>query len=122
MQLKDRAQRGHLLTGVGARKQAVGNTTVATPGSVSRLDTAGVQNKSAGPKNRARNRTQKALLLLALFCGPLCGLLCPVSVVLFSGAVLLSLSAFLRRSLGGFYCAGLSFPLFHGRRPRNRAL
>ena len=74
------------------------------------------------PENRARNRTRKALLLLALFCGPLCGLLCPVSVVLFSGAVLLSLSSVLRGSLGGFYCAGLFFPLFHGRRPRNRAL
>ena len=36
-----------------------------------------------GPENRARNRTRKVLLLLALFCGPLCGLLCPVSVVLF---------------------------------------
>ena len=36
------AQRGHLLTGAGARQRAVGNARVATPGSVSRLDTAGV--------------------------------------------------------------------------------
>ena len=73
------------------------------------------------PENRARNRTRKALLLLALSCGPLCGLLRLVSVVLFSGVVLLSLSAVLRGLLSGF-CACLSFPSFHGRRPKNRAL
>ena len=43
------AQRGHLLTGVGARQQAVGNARVVTQGPVSRLDTAGVQ-EGADPR------------------------------------------------------------------------
>ena len=64
------AQRGHLLTGVGARKQAVGNTTVATPGSVSRLDTAGVQKKGAVPRTAQETGLEKLCSCLRFSAAP----------------------------------------------------
>ena len=64
------AQRGHLLTGVGARKHAVGNTTVATPGSVSRLDTAGVQNKGAAPRTAQETGLEKLCSCLRFSAAP----------------------------------------------------
>ena len=115
------AQRGHLLTGVGARKQAVGNTTVATPGSVSRLDTAGVQNKGAGPRTAQETGLEKLCSCLRFSAAPcvafcvLCRWFCfPVRFC----CPCLPFCA----GCCGFYCACLSSPLFHGHRPKNRAL
>ena len=68
-------QRGHLLTGVRARQQAVGNTTVATPGSVSRLDTAGVQNKGAAPRTAQETGLEKLCSCLRFPAAP-CAAFC----------------------------------------------
>ena len=72
-----------------------------------------MQNKGAAPRT-AKKLDSKALLLLALFCGPLCGLLCPVSVVLFSSFVVpVCVSA---RVAGWFLLCG-SFLPFVSRAP-----
>ena len=74
------AQRHHLLTGVGARQQAVGNARVATPGSVFRLDTAGVSRKGADPRTALEKQVSKTSLLLA--CAPVAPGVLSVSCVL----------------------------------------
>ena len=83
------AQRGHLLTGVGARKQAVGNARVATPGSVSRLDTAGVQNVRAPAREPRKKQDSKSFALACAFLRPpVWPSVSCVSCFPFSGAVL----------------------------------
>ena len=87
------AQRGHLLTGVGARQQAVGNARVATPRSVSRMDTAGVLREGADPRTALEKQVSETLLL------PACALVAP-------GLLSVSCSlSFLRGRV--FCCAGV---------------
>ena len=69
-QLEDPAQRGHFLTGVGARQRAVGNARVATPGSVSSLDTAGVLRKGADPRTALEKQIQKLCSCLRVLLLP----------------------------------------------------
>ena len=100
-------------TGVGTRQRAVGNTRVATPGS----EHGRCLKQGRRPENRARNMTRKALLLLALSFGP--PLRSSVSCV--GGSVFLC-GLFVPACPSARVAVVFLVYLFHGQRPKDRAL